>query len=117
MLTASRPLVQLEGVPIKISKRSDHSLVRMAQRNLSDEDVAYVLKHGKRWFGLGAMFHFLRRKDIPREDRSKAEITRLEGTALVINYDDEELVTVWRNRQSGLPRIKRKPKRRFWRSG
>lgn len=82
----------------------------MAQRNLSAEDVAYVLKHGSCRFGLGAMFRFLGWKNIPKQDRNRAEIARLEGTALVINSETGELITVWRNRQSGSMRIKRKPK-------
>lgn len=90
----------------------------MAQRDLSPQDIDYVLKNGHRWFGLGAEFRFLRRKDIAIEDRAKSEIARLEGTALVITSKDRDLITIWRNRKYGSRRIKRKPKRGpFCRSG
>lgn len=104
--------MKLEGVSINNSKHSGHSQLRMAQRNLSESDHDYVLKHGTRLYRFGALFRFLRRKDIPMADRAKPEIARLEGTALVLDSKSGVHLTSWRNRESGFMWIKRKPKRR-----
>ena len=87
----------------------------MAQRNLSERDVEYVLTYGCREFRGGVEFRYLRKRDIPPEDRSK--FARLEGTAIVVgsasNADD--VITVWRNRRNGLRHIRRKSKVHYWR--
>ncbi len=104
----------------------------MAQRNLSERDVEYVLKHGCRVYNGGVEFRFLRKRDIPRQDRS--EFGRLEGTAVVMrnhapnaewsvvqdealvsNQNESDVITVWRNRKHGLRRIRHKAKDHFWR--
>lgn len=90
-------------------KPSDHAGIRMAQRNLSSEDVDFVLDHGQRLHKAGAVFYFLGRCDIPRRWRRRFE--RLEGTVLVFSNETNTLITVYRNRQTGLRHIKQKPDR------
>lgn len=104
----------------------------MAQRNLSERDVEYVLTHGCRKYNGGVEFRFLRKRDIRPQDRS--EFARLEGTAVVVSRHinatrhpigrDEEyastetesdVITVWRNRKHGLRHIRQKTKENFWR--
>ena len=86
----------------------------MAQRNLSERDVEYVLKHGCRHYTGGVEFRFLRKRDIPAQDRSS--FARLEGTAVVVGSQSEaDVITVWRNRKHGLRRIRHKAKEHFWR--
>lgn len=82
-----------------------HSTLRAAQRNLSKEDVAYILCYGQRFHRAGALIIFLRRRDIPAWDRVLDDYARLEGTALVLSRDGRVLVTVWRNPR-GLKRIR-----------
>jgi hypothetical protein len=86
----------------------------MAQRNLSERDVEYVLKHGCRVYNGGVEFRFLRKRDIPQQDQS--EFSRLEGTAVIIGTQSEtDVITVWRNRKHGLRRIRHKAKEHYWR--
>lgn len=87
---------------------TDHAQVRAAQRNLSDEDIAYVLKHGSKYHRGGACFIFLGEKDIFPEDLREEEIARLEGTILVLDQEQKTIVTVYRNRESGLKEIRKK---------
>lgn len=85
----------------------------MAQRNLSERDVEYVLTYGCREFRGGVEFRYLRKRDIPSQDRT--EFARLEGTAIVVGTVGEtDVITVWRNRKHGLRHIRRKCKEHFW---
>lgn len=86
---------------------SSHALMRMAQRNLSAEDVEYVLRHGCRVRSGGALHCFLRADDIPDADRKEAE--RLEGTTVLLDRGGRSIITVYRNRR-GLKDIRRKVK-------
>ncbi len=90
-------------------KMSFHSRIRSAQRNLSDEAIAYIMVHGKCFHKAGAMIYFLRNRDIPEGDQANDQWARLEGTAVVFSKDGGTLITAWRNRQNGLKRIKQKP--------
>jgi len=84
---------------------SQHAWQRMAQRNLSSADVRFVIQHGQRLHRTGVVFFFLGYDDIP-VDRKK-NLSRLEGTTVLMNYQSRQVVTVYRNR-NGLRRIKRK---------
>lgn len=88
---------------------SFHAGKRMAQRNLSLEDIDFVLDHGQRLHKAGAVFFFLGKCDIPEIWRRRFE--RLEGTMLVMSNETNTLITVYRNRQKGLRRAKRKANR------
>lgn len=110
----STALTQTKEAPINTFLRTHHARKRMAQRNLSERDVEYVLKHGCREFRGGVEFRYLRKRDIPLQDQP--EFTRLEGTAVVVATQDEsDVITVWRNRKDGLRRIRHKAKKNFWR--
>jgi hypothetical protein len=89
---------------------SRHAVVRAAQRNLSDEEVRYVIAYGKKFHRAGTLIYYLRKRDIPEWDRSEPQWMRLAGTAVILSKDGRCVITVWRNRTKGLKRIKRKPK-------
>jgi hypothetical protein len=94
--------------------QTQHALKRMAQRNLSERDVEYVMTHGCREFRGGVEFRYLRKRDIPPQDQS--QFARLEGTAIVVgSASDTDVITVWRNRKNGLRHIRQKSKENFWR--
>lgn len=86
-----------------------HAEWRMAQRNLSLEDILIVLDYGERLYRAGAVFFFLRKCDIPKELRRK--FGRLEGTTVVMSRETPLVLTVYRNRQKGLRHVKRKSAR------
>ncbi len=88
---------------------SNHAWQRMAQRNVSFEDVEYVLEHGEKIHRAGAVFFHLGKCNIPKAQRRLVE--RLEGTIVVLSRDLSVILTVYRNRQGGLGHIKKKPAR------
>ena len=89
---------------------SDHAVSRAIQRGLPIEAINYILDHGKVFHKSGAIIYFLRKRDIPVNDQRYEQISRPEGTALVISKDRRTIITVWRNRNNGLKNIKRKPR-------
>jgi hypothetical protein len=73
----------------------------MAQRNVSLDDLEYVLEHGKRINTTGITVYILRKRDIPHDDRNKSEITRLEGTVILTGSTQDgnlEIITAYRNK-------------------
>ncbi|HEV2527793.1 MAG TPA: DUF4258 domain-containing protein [Thermomicrobiales bacterium] len=101
-------------VAVSLETVTHHARRRLAQRNLSMDDAAYVIAHGSVTFSGHARFVHLGWRDIPDSDRRDDRIRRLEGTILV--FDSESggcLTTAYRNRTRGLKDIRRKPKRAF----
>ncbi|MBX3053589.1 MAG: DUF4258 domain-containing protein [Caldilineaceae bacterium] len=86
---------------------SNHAVTRMAQRNLSTEDVEYVLQFGCRVRSGGVLHCFLRYNDIPKTDRKR--VRRLEGTTVLLDRCGQNIITVYRNRR-GLKGIRQKVK-------
>lgn len=86
---------------------TEHSEERASQRSLSLEEVEYVLQFGKRYYRDGAMVYYLRRRDLPPSDRRCDTWTGLIGTAVVLTLDRRIVITVWRNRRSGLKWLRR----------
>lgn len=86
---------------------SKHSITRMAHRNLSLNDVDYVVSNGKQFFGGGLETYYLRQRDLPASDRRKDTFSKLVGTAVLIS-NDGTVVTTWRNKRTGLKKIRRK---------
>lgn len=92
---------------------TDHARTRQAQRNLSDEEVTFVLDHGQSLRSGGALHIFLGRRDMPSDQEGCRRYQHLEGAVLVLNDmgDAPVLITVYRNRR-GLREIRRKTKYR-----
>jgi hypothetical protein len=89
-------------------QHTNHSALRSAQRGLSDEAIEYVLQFSSRYHQGGALICYLRREDLPPADRSWDWANHLVGTALVFDRYGRALITVWRNRRSGLKNIRKK---------
>ncbi len=93
-------------------KATAHAEYRQAQRNLSDQDINYTLLHGQSYHKAGAVIVHLRWKDIPSADRADSRCQKLVGTTVVLTTGGRRRVlTAYRNRNSGLRHIKRKPDR------
>ena len=97
---------------------SRHAKIRAAQRNLSVNEIGYVITYGKKFHKAGALIYYLRKRDIPGWDCADPQWARLAGTAVIMAKDGRRVITVWRNRSKGLKRIKRKPeydaRRELW---
>lgn len=94
----------------KPKKYNHHAARRIAQRNVSPQEIEYVIKKGERFHRAGAVFYYLRDCDLSEEDQKDDERTRLIGTAVVLSKDQNTVLTVWRNRRNGLSHIRRKSK-------
>lgn len=95
-----------------VASVSAHASRRLAQRNLTAEDVHYVYTHGRLHHTGKATFVHLGLRDIPEEDRRDDRYRRLEGTVLVLDpTTGQHLTTAYRNRQRGSRDIRRKSKR------
>ena len=98
----------------EVSSISAHAGLRLAQRNLSPDDVRYVFTHGRLYHTGKAQFIHLGLRDIPADDRRNDRLRRLEGTVLVLDpTSGQHLTTAYRNRRHGSRDIKRKPKHAF----
>ena len=71
-----------------VATMSDHASRRLAQRNLTTDDVQYVYTHGRLHHRGKATFVHLGLRDIPAEDLREDRYRRLEGTVLVLDPDD-----------------------------
>jgi hypothetical protein len=79
-----------------------HATTRQAQRNLSRDDVAFIVAYGRRVRSGGALHIFLGRRDLPHSRDLIRRYEHLEGTVLVV--DDASfapvLITAYRNRRA-----------------
>lgn len=98
----------------RVATLTRHAAQRLAQRNLTPEDVGYVFAHGRIHHAANAFFVHLGWRDIPPADRRDNRLRRLEGTILVLDpHTGQQLTTAYRNRQRGSRDIKRKAKRSY----
>ena len=81
----------------------------MAQRNLSEKEVDYICLYGLCAHRAGAVFYFLSKRSIPNQDLADASIARLAGSVVMLDKEEKEVITVYRNRQAW-KKIRRKAK-------
>ena len=86
-------------------RMTEHARQRLAQRNLTEEDIVWVTRFGRLTYNSGATFYFLGRRDIPRGWERKLE--HLIGTTLIVV--NGWLITAYRNR-CGWKKVRRKSK-------
>ena len=87
---------------------TEHAIKRMAQRNVSEDQIAFILQYGYAVHRAGAVLVSLRDKDIPKTLRADDQFARLAGTTVVLSRDEPLILTVWRNRDKGLQHIRQK---------
>lgn len=85
-----------------------HSAFRSAQRGLSNMEIEYVYEFGSVYHRAGAVIYYLRRQDVPAFDQRYDWVMCLVGTALVVDKEDQTILTAWRNRRNGLKLIQKK---------
>ncbi len=88
-----------------------HAVRRQAQRNLSDQDIQFVLEHGRHMRRAGVLHISLGRRDIPSDKVTQKRFSRLEGTTIVVDdtRDETIVITAYRNR-NGFKKIRAKAK-------
>lgn len=89
-----------------------HAETRMNQRAISRAEIAFVLAYGSRYHSGGVLHRFLRRCDIPPQERRQWEY--LAGMVVVLDSLGETVITTYKNRKPGALRaIRSKDKRDF----
>ncbi|HVO41015.1 MAG TPA: DUF4258 domain-containing protein [Aggregatilineales bacterium] len=89
-----------------------HALERMAQRNLSHQDIGYVIQYGRKIHNAGALNYFLGFRDIPLADRADQRVAQLVGTLVLVDVKQGEILTVYRNNDGGKGQRKKAKYRR-----
>ena len=74
-----------------------HARSRMAQRNISIADLSFILCYGEVFHVAGAVHYYLRRADIPSEALKQADLSRLEGTTVIVSREMDKVITVYRS--------------------
>lgn len=87
---------------------TEHAVTRIAQRNLTPDDLVFVLENGGRFHRAGGIFFYLRRCDIPSQSLSDSSVARLEGTAIFVDRDGGTATLITAYRGANLRDIKRK---------
>ena len=95
----------MESCRREITGYSDHCRVRMAQRNVSEDDVRYIVSRGVMERRTGVQCFTLPRRSIPAADRPE----RASLESLVVLVCDGCVITVYRNRHP-LRHVRRKAK-------
>lgn len=79
---------------------SDHARQRSAQRNLSPEDIQFVVRHGERVHRTGVIFCQLREKDVPDKTPGNHRWWQLVGTTVVLCKCGQFVVTLYREKRA-----------------
>jgi len=76
---------------------SHHAYKRMAQRGLSKDQVDLVLAYGRKFHARRAVYYVIGKKEIARLGNKIPKLIALEGIQVVVNSDDEVVLTAYRN--------------------
>ncbi len=87
-----------------------HAAQRMQQRAVKYSTIEYVLHYGKAYRNNSAIAYYLRKCDLPANDRNNPELAKLVGTTVIVSAIDNAIITVWKDPKNGLASISRKPK-------
>ena len=79
---------------------SDHAARRAVQRNLSEDEIDFLLEHGQLVHNTGVIFCRLRHKDIPSELPRNSRYRRLVGSTAILCRCGYYVVTVYREQQA-----------------
>lgn len=88
---------------------SKHGRLRVAQSNLSTDDVELVRRYGVLEHRTGVRFYFIGRREVERYRHVAPRIAKLHSIVLIVSQDDDTVITVYRNKHA-LKQIRRKSK-------
>jgi len=78
---------------------TDHALIRMAQRGISDTQVERVLQLGRKLRAVSALVFLIGKREAQRLSGVVDDIGDLEGIHVVVNLNGV-VITVYRNRST-----------------
>jgi hypothetical protein len=79
---------------------SEHAIQRSAQRNVSFEEIAFIIEHGRLMRNAGVSFRQLREKDWPDNLPTNHCYRRLIGTTIVLCKCGLFVVTLYREAEA-----------------
>lgn len=79
---------------------STHASQRSAQRNLREDEIAFIVTYGRRVRRAGAVFCQLRRIDLPDDMSANDPFRRLVGSTVVLSRCGEYVLTVYRDERA-----------------
>jgi len=85
---------------------TDHAELRLHLRGIHEDELSLLLEYGTQVYSGGALFIFMRKRDIPANLASSKQ-GKLEGLTAVLDSDNLDLISTYKNRR-GLKQIKRK---------
>ncbi len=82
---------------------SEHAIVRSEQRNLSYDEILFVVQYANRIHRAGGLFCQLRNKDMPDNIPGNHPYRRLVGTTVLLcPYCAQQVITAYRNKKAFL---------------
>lgn len=84
----------MEGIKFALT---DHANLRSAQRNMSDDEIEFILKHGNRLRRTGVIFCQLRKVDLPTSLSGNHRMRRLVGSTVVLSKCATQVLTMYRD--------------------
>lgn len=88
---------------------SDHALQRAAQRNLSPDEIRFIVDYAHRERRAGVIFCQLHWKDLPMDELPRTQLQRLVGSTVVLCKCGHYAITLYRAGEA-FKRDRRKPK-------
>jgi hypothetical protein len=79
---------------------SSHALHRSAQRNISEEDIEFIIQNGDRLHRTGVIFCQLRHRNIPVDTPGNHRGWKLVGTTVVLCKCGLYVVTLYREKKA-----------------
>lgn len=76
---------------------SHHASQRSAQRNVSYDEILFIMENSERVHRAGVVFCQLRKKDLPRDIPPNHPYRRLSGTTVVMCKCCHYVITLYRN--------------------
>ncbi|MCB9452608.1 MAG: DUF4258 domain-containing protein [Anaerolineaceae bacterium] len=76
---------------------SDHAKQRCAQRNLSHDEIQFIIAYGRLERRAGIEFYQLRQKDLPPDLPANDPRHRLVGSTVLLSKNMAQVVTAYRN--------------------
>ena len=79
---------------------SDHAKTRSAQRNLQEDEIEFIVQHGKRVRRTGVIFCQLRQRDLPTDLAASHRYRRLVGSTVVLSSCGRSVLTLYRDERA-----------------
>lgn len=88
---------------------SEHACLRSAQRNLSYDEILFIVEHGKRLHGAGGIFCRMYRNRLPDDLPANHPYQRLVGSTVLLCPCGHYVITLYRE-DGAFRKDARKPK-------